>query len=99
MIWVAITAFIISFFVFAYYYDKGESEIKSIDMSVEGHLIGYFGSLVILFISFLFIFYTIINMIFVDLSKLGSLGLVILVSSLFFLIYKLNKSLKKDKKN
>jgi len=99
MIWVAITAFIISFFVFAYYYDKGESEIKSVDMSVEGHLIGYFGSLVILFISFLFIFYTIINMIFVDLSKLGSLGLVILISSLFFLIYKLNKSLKKDKKN
>lgn len=99
MIWLSIIAFIISFFIFAYYYDKSESTKDENDMSVEEFFIGYLGSLIVLFISFLFIFYTIINTIFVGLSKLGSLGLAILVSSLFFLIYKLNKSLKKDKKN
>ena len=99
MIWVSIIAFITSFFIFAYYYDKTESTKDGNDLSTEEFLIGYYGSLIVLFISFIFIFYTIINMIFVGLSKLGSLGLIILVSSLFFLIYKLNKSLKKDKKN
>ena len=98
MIWVSIITFITSFFIFAHYYDKSQSTKDGNDMSSEEFLIGYFGSLIVLFISFLFIFYTIINMIFVGLSKLGSLGLVILVSSLFFLIYKLNKSLKKNKK-
>ena len=95
MIWIAVVVFIISFFVFAYYYDKTESEKSSDNISVEGFLIGYFGSLIALYISFMFIFYTIINLIFAGISKLGSLGLLILVSSLFFLIYKLSKSLKK----
>ena len=42
MIWIAVVVFIISFFIFAYYYDKIESEKGSDDISVEGFLIGYY---------------------------------------------------------
>jgi len=98
MILFSIITFIISFFVFAYYYHKGNSETKWIDMSSDEYLIGYFGSLIILFVSFLFILYTVVNIIFDGITKLGSFGLVVFFGALLFLIYKLNNSLKKNKK-
>jgi|LauGreStaDraftv2_3_1035109.scaffolds.fasta_scaffold231828_2 hypothetical protein len=58
MIWLAIIAFILSAFVFGYYYNMSNT---STDFSLEHFLIGYFGSMVVLFISFMYIWYSVLN--------------------------------------
>jgi len=82
MIWIAIIAFIISFFIFAYYYNKSESE-KGFD-SVEEALIGFFGPLIVLIISGGYIWYSIMN------TYIG-FALVVCALILFILLGELGK--------
>ena len=85
MIWVAIVSFLISFFTFAYYYNESESEEGSDNMSVEGFLIGFYGSLIVLFISGVYIWYSILN---------TYIGLA-LVACAFILFYFFGRKIKK----
>ena len=58
MIWVAIIAFIISAFVCGYYYKMSNTDT---DFSLEEFAVGYIGSMAVLFISFIYIWYSILN--------------------------------------
>ena len=80
MIWIAIIAFIISAFVFGYYYKIINSNS---DFSLEEFAVVYFGSMVVLFISFMYIWYSILN---------TYVGLALVIGAMLYFGYRKKKS-------
>ena len=79
MIWIAIIAFIISAFVFGYYYKIINSNS---DFSLEEFAVVYFGSMVVLFISFMYIWYSILN---------TYVGLALVIGAILYFGYRKEK--------
>ena len=79
MIWIAIIAFIISAFVFGYYYKIINSNS---DFSLEEFAVVYFGSMVVLFISFMYIWYSILN---------TYVGLALVIGAMIYFGYRKEK--------
>ena len=79
MIWIAIIAFIISAFVFGYYYKIINSNS---DFSLEEFAVVYFGSMVVLFISFMYIWYSILN---------TYVGLALVIGAMLYFGYRKEK--------
>ena len=79
MIWIAIIGFIISAFVFGYYYKIINSNS---DFSLEEFAVVYFGSMVVLFISFMYIWYSILN---------TYVGLALVIGAMLYFGYRKEK--------
>jgi hypothetical protein len=97
MIWFSIITLVISCIICAYYYDK--SETKPNDVSSEEVIFGFFIAGVISIISLLFIFYTVLNLFFDGIKKMGIFGLLLLFLVLIFVIFKLSSNLKKSQQD
>jgi len=92
MIWFSIITLVVSFLIYAYYYDKTKN--KSDVVSSEEVIIS-FAAGIISIISLLFIFYTFLNLFFDGIKKMGIFGLLLLFLALIYVLFKLSFNSKK----